>query len=86
MISDPVRRRILSILAEEGNTTRSELAAMLATDESIPAANTESFEIRLHHDHLPRLADEQYIQYDARNGDIVLWKEPQWILARLQEN
>lgn len=86
MITNAVCRRILSILAEEGNTTRSELAAVLAADETIPAADIRSFEISLHHDHLPRLADEHYIEYDARNGDIVLWKEPQWILSLLQKN
>jgi hypothetical protein len=85
MVTDPVRRAILSVLADEGTVTRTDLVAHLATDADIPTSNTDSLEIALHHSHLPRLADENYIEYDARSGDIVLWQDRASIRAQLNE-
>ncbi|RBI58763.1 hypothetical protein DMJ13_25855 [halophilic archaeon] len=85
MVTDLVRRRILSILADEEVMTRTELAEVLAGDEDIPATDTQSLEISLHHNHLPRLDDNHYIEYDPRTGDIVLWKDPQRIRIQLHD-
>ena len=79
MISDPVRRTIVVVLAERGQTTRAELAEALAEAEDVPGTDADALEIHLHHNHLPRLDDEQYLEYDARSGDVVPWKEPEWV-------
>lgn len=85
MITNPVRRKILAVLADEEMMTRSELTEVLVTDEDIPAGDTQSLEISLHHNHLPKLADEHYIEYDAQTGDIVLWEDSQRIRTQLYD-
>ncbi|MFC4448421.1 helix-turn-helix domain-containing protein [Halorussus aquaticus] len=85
MVTNPVRREILAILAREETMTRTELAAVLASDDNIPGQDARSFEISLHHNHLPKLEDGQYIEYDARTEDIVLWKDPQQIRSQLHD-
>ena len=79
MNSDLIRRKILEILADEEQLTRSELVEELAKDRDFHGVEPRSLEIDLHHNHLPRLDDEQYIEYDPRNGDVTLWKEPEWL-------
>ena len=74
MVTNQIRRTVLSVLVDERQTTRAKLASELASDDAIPATDVESLEIALHHNHLPKLADERYIEYDTRNGDVVLWK------------
>lgn len=83
MVDYPIRRKILSILADQETTTRSELAAELATDEDVSATDVEALETSLHHNHLPKLDDEQYIEYDVRNGDVVLWKQEDALRSQL---
>lgn len=85
MVTNPVRRTILSVLADEERMTRTELAAVLATDEDIPAADTQPIEIDLHHNHLPKLAHDSYIEYDARTGAVILWKDPERVRAQLPD-
>jgi DNA-binding transcriptional ArsR family regulator len=85
MIADPVRRKILSVLADEQMMSRSDLGEVLASDEDIPAADTHDLEMSLHHNHLPKLTDDNYIEYDTRTGDVVLWKDPQRIRAHLYD-
>ncbi|MFH5800498.1 HalOD1 output domain-containing protein [Haladaptatus sp. CMAA 1911] len=84
-IDHPIRQRILSILSENSEHTRSELAERLATDSDIPTCDTHHLEIVLHHNHLPRLDDKQYIEYDPRSGDLRRWKDPEVIRAHLDE-
>jgi hypothetical protein len=85
MVIDPLRRTILTVLADEETMTRTSLAALLAADEDVPTADTRSLEIVLHHSHLPKLDDENYIEYDARSGDIVLWQDRESIRAQPHE-
>jgi len=85
MVTDPVRRKILSVLADEETMTRTDLAEILADDEDIPTADIDSLPISLHHNHLPSLDDSNHIEYDARNGDIVLWEDPERVRAQLHD-
>jgi hypothetical protein len=84
-IDHPIRRRILSILFEHSEHTRSELAEQLATDSDISTCDTHHLEIVLHHNHLPRLDDERYIEYDPRSGDLRRWKDSKVIRAHLEK-
>ncbi len=77
VLAHPLRHRIVSILLDRDTIQRDELAAVLAADETLPRDDSERTEIALHHDHLPRLADKLLIEYDQRNGDIRLWKDPE---------
>jgi hypothetical protein len=83
MVTDPVQRTVLSLLADEKTMTRTALTQRLADDDDTPAANTQYLEMTLHHSHLPKLADDGYIEYDARLGDIALWETPESVRARL---
>ena len=84
-IDHPIRRRILSVLVEHRELTRSELAERLATDPDVPTSDVYHLEINLHHNHLPKLDDEEYIEYDLRMGDLKRWKDAQEIQALLDK-
>jgi hypothetical protein len=84
-INHLIRRRILSILSEHSEHTRSELAEQLATDPDIPTCDTHHLEVVLHHNHLLRLDYERYIEYDPRSGDLRRWEDPEVIRAHLGE-
>lgn len=85
MVSNSIRKQILTVLAEEETMRRADLAEVLAAAEEIPTADTRTIEIALHHNHLPRLDDENVIEYDVRTGDIVLWEDPERVRARLRD-
>ena len=85
MVTDPVRRKALAILAEQQRTTRTALAEQLAADEDVPTDDVRHIEILLHHQHLPKLEDELYIEYDTRNGDISLWAESHVVESYLEQ-
>lgn len=84
LLSSTVRRNVLVTLLQTDTIHRKELAQRLAAAETVPQSDPEHIELVLHHHHLPRLADEQFIDYDARNGDIVLWKDPETAAALLE--
>lgn len=75
-LAHPVRRRVLSVLIDRGVVRREALAESIAADGSIAPDDRGRVEIALHHEHLPKLEDGQLIEYDHRNGDVVLWADP----------
>ncbi len=79
----PVRQKVLVLLADDGSLTRAELAEKLVRDEDVSYERVERMEVALHHNHLPKLEDYQYIEYDARNGDVVLWEDPETVRGLL---
>lgn len=85
MVSEPIREKILLILADEETITRAELVEKLASEDEIPATDTDSLDISLHHHHLPKLSAENYIEYDARTGDVAIWRNPQQIRDSLSD-
>ncbi|WP_137287481.1 DUF7344 domain-containing protein [Halorussus salinisoli] len=75
LLSDPIRRRLLSTLdPEEGRVTLSELAEKLA-DETPP----DRIAIRLHHEHLPKLAEYGFVTYDAEENVVEAETTPEWV-------
>lgn len=73
VLAHPIRRRIVAILVDRNTVHRKELAQLLASDEMIAQDDSERIEIALHHNRLPKLNDELVVEYDRRNGDVVLW-------------
>lgn len=79
LLADTDRRRVVAALLETETTTIDALSERLAdarqqddTDAESDADRIERVKIGLVHDHLPRLAEHGVIEYDARNGDVVL--------------
>ncbi|RKD93356.1 DUF7344 domain-containing protein [Halopiger aswanensis] len=81
LLADTDRRRVVAALleTETETTTIDALSERLADarrqDDTVAESDTDRFErtkIGLLHDHLPRLADHGVLEYDARNGDVVL--------------
>lgn len=83
-LAHTARRRALSILLEREPLGRERLAALLAADETVPHDDAERIELTLHHEHLPRLEAELFVEYDHRSGDVVLWKEPDAVRESLE--
>ena len=83
VMTHPLRRKILTLLVEQRELTRPELAAILADDPDVSATDPKYLEIVLHHNHLPKLADKSFIDYDSRTGDINRWEEPEAIKSQL---
>ncbi|WP_455363912.1 DUF7344 domain-containing protein [Natronococcus wangiae] len=75
VLGNTIRRRVVSILVEDGAVRRKKVAELLADDETISQDDVERLEIALHHHHLPVLDEELFVEYDHRNGDVVLWKD-----------
>ncbi|AEH36406.1 DUF7344 domain-containing protein [Halopiger xanaduensis] len=79
LLADTDRRRAVAALLETETTTIDALSERLADarrqDDAGVESDADRFErtkIGLIHDHLPRLADHGVLEYDARNGDVVL--------------
>jgi hypothetical protein len=69
------RRRAVRVLAaRSGTTTRDELARVLAGEASRPESTEErrEMEVRLHHVHLPKLADAGAIRYGPDAESVTL--------------
>jgi hypothetical protein len=64
-LSDRHRRSVLIALAEEGTDDVAAATARLADD-----ASTEVVKLRLHHHHLPKLDDLDYVAWDRESGSI----------------
>lgn len=84
--SGSIRGKILSVIVERGEVTRPELAKLLAADPSIPTSDARRLETVLHHNHLPKLDRELYLEYDHRTGDVVRWQDPLTIEAELEKH
>ena len=76
ILANADRRHILTELSDnDGYTTISDLATLLAAHSETRVETDSALEnakIRLMHNHLPRLEDHGIIEYDNRNGAVVL--------------
>jgi hypothetical protein len=69
LLSSSVRRTLVTILHESGSVERNRLTEALAAaetdaDEAADEAARRRIRISLHHNHLPRLANEGWVVYD----------------------
>lgn len=84
VLAHPIRRTALCFLIDEPQMTRRELAEKIADEvNDVSVTDRDTLEVVLHHNHLPRLHDERYVEYDPRNGDVVLWKDPEAVDRQL---
>ena len=72
LLANPARRHVLRTLLETSATTIDDLAERLAGAPNVDGRSIDRTKIELVHDHLPRLEDHGVIEYDDRNGDVVL--------------
>lgn len=76
LLRSPRRRYIVSYLSDEGEGDVEDLAARIATREREQSADAVEAEARrrvavaLVHDHLPRLADHDVVEYDPESGAV----------------
>lgn len=76
LLASPRRRAVLRHLVDEedGVASITELADVIVDAESHPARRKrDRFDrvvVDLHHAHLPRLADERVVEYDAGTGSV----------------
>jgi DNA-binding transcriptional ArsR family regulator len=75
LLGNEKRRRTLRILAEHGEMTLEELVQELHV--GVGERRTERLKIRLHHVHLPKLADHGGIEYDPATKVISMTGERQ---------
>ncbi len=67
-LADRMRRRVLVSLFDSGPESPS--PPLHLTDLRRAGTESQSFEIDMCHVHLPKLADEGYIQWDRDTGEI----------------
>lgn len=72
LLSNPDRRHVVRTLLETTVTTIDDLAEGLAASPDADSRTIDQAKIELVHNHLPRLEDYGVIEYDDRNGDVVL--------------
>ncbi|MEY7849439.1 hypothetical protein AB7C87_09625 [Natrarchaeobius sp. A-rgal3] len=78
LLAESERRYLLYLLAEDRGANIEEFISQVAAwelDEPTAAIGKETRQriyVSLVHNHLPRLADYDIIEYDLRSGDIVL--------------
>lgn len=71
-LSDETRRHILRVLHENAGVTPIECLAerLIADSEDLDTTDTESLQVRLHHVHLPKLADYGFINWDKQEQTV----------------
>jgi len=67
LVADRRRRHLLQTLREEDTASVDDLAGKLASDGG---ASPERVAVDLHHNHLPKLADEEIVEYDSRSNTV----------------
>lgn len=76
-LSDPRRRYVLYLLLENEQANVENLSLQIAAWENdvsvsaVSAADHRAVRVGLVHNHLPRLAEHDVIEYDRRSGDLV---------------
>ncbi|GAB3029420.1 DUF7344 domain-containing protein [Natronobiforma cellulositropha] len=83
------RRYLLRRLADERVLSFDQLSQEIAEQESeSDETSTEArkeVEISLVHNHVPRLADHGFLEYDSRSGDIVLSERGETLESLLEQ-
>lgn len=82
LLSSEYRRHTLRLLDREGEMTLDRLARKLRNDID---EETTSITIQLHHDHLPKLADEGMVQYAVETNTVSITREGRRLLSNLIE-
>ena len=78
LLAESERRLLLYQLADNRATTLEEVVSRIAAwkfdvhDSELDKETRQRVYVSLVHNHLPRLADYDIIEYDLRSGDIVL--------------
>lgn len=69
VLADEKRRRVLGYLADtdDGVAAFSELLEHVADDSAGESSDNERVAVSLHHNHLPKLADANVVEYDPRS-------------------
>lgn len=73
-VSEPRRRYLLYYIERQGDAYIEDAARFIAACEAdcdpsdVPTESTETVSRELYHVHLPKLADENIIDYERRNG------------------
>ena len=82
LLSNRYRRYVLHFFATRSTevSNRRELATVIsewtADLDGSSTVSPEQVEIKLHHVHLPKLADANMLDYDERTGFVRYWGEP----------
>ncbi len=75
-MENSIRRHVLQYLDEtDGSVELATLAAAVA--ESADGRNRDRIALELHHNHLPKLADTGFVEYDHR-ANVVVGTLPAW--------
>ena len=86
------RRRLLSYLLENEESTVEELATVLSgweitsTETMQTPADRSAIHLELRHNHLPRLADAELITYDSHTGTVQLEPLHRRVTAIIQQS
>lgn len=80
LLANHDRRRVLGYLMDDsdGTATVEELVDHVAekrAERTDDALDTDQIETRLHHVHIPKLADAGVVEYDHRSGEVRYWGE-----------
>jgi DNA-binding transcriptional ArsR family regulator len=69
VLADENRRRVLAYLADtdDGVAAFSELLEHVADDSAGESSDNDRLAVSLHHNHLPKLADANVVEYDPRS-------------------
>jgi hypothetical protein len=67
VLSNATRRRVLEVLHERNSPID---PAALSDESDLYEGPPESFEVSLHHNHLPKLDDAGFIDWDCQRGTI----------------
>jgi hypothetical protein len=70
-LCDNLRREVVYYFEAHSETETATLDALVAhLEDRVPSADAERLEVQLHHYHLPKLAEDGWLEYDSRLGDV----------------
>lgn len=75
--TSPVCRKVLALLSDRRESTAEGLAREAVDDEDVPFRSADRLALVLHHRHLPKLDDEDYVEYDPDSGTVVHRADPE---------
>lgn len=69
-LRDPIRRRVLFAVSDHGPRDRGEFTVDAFASAEMGETEPDILQVRLFHSHLPRLAEEGYVEWDPDDGTI----------------